>query len=67
MDFMPHVFWDKYLEFYEQKEDYPRLYTIMSRTNMLGFTSSKHLSHQNDLVAFVNTNMYVLFIDILAS
>jgi len=31
MDFMPHVFWDKYLEFYEQKEDYPRLYTIMSR------------------------------------
>ncbi|GJJ76014.1 pre-mRNA-processing factor 39 [Entomortierella parvispora] len=31
MDFMPHVFWDKYLEYYEQKGDHVRLFTVMGR------------------------------------
>ncbi|KAG0369859.1 hypothetical protein BGZ54_008597 [Gamsiella multidivaricata] len=31
MDFMPHVFWDKFIAFYEEKEQYSKLYTLMAR------------------------------------
>ncbi|KAG0207012.1 PRP39 pre-mRNA processing factor 39 [Mortierella sp. GBA30] len=31
MDFMPHVFWDKFIAFYEEKEEYSKLATLMER------------------------------------
>ncbi|KAI8360944.1 hypothetical protein B0O80DRAFT_436309 [Mortierella sp. GBAus27b] len=31
MDFMPHVFWDKFIAFYEEKQDYAKLATLMER------------------------------------
>ncbi|KAG0041791.1 hypothetical protein BGZ83_001311, partial [Gryganskiella cystojenkinii] len=31
MDFMPHVFWDKFIEFYEQRRDFQNLFKLMSR------------------------------------
>ncbi|KAF9427705.1 hypothetical protein BGZ94_004359 [Podila epigama] len=31
LDFMPHVFWDKYIEFFESKEEYAKLVQLMTR------------------------------------
>ncbi|KAG0029080.1 hypothetical protein BGZ81_004162 [Podila clonocystis] len=31
LDFMPHVFWDKYIEFLESKEEYAKLVQLMDR------------------------------------
>ncbi|KAF9187342.1 hypothetical protein BGZ50_001984 [Haplosporangium sp. Z 11] len=31
MDFMPHVFWDKFIAFYEEKEEYAKLAKLMER------------------------------------
>ena len=31
LDFMPHVFWDKYIEFFESKEEYAKLVQLMDR------------------------------------
>lgn len=31
MDFMPHVFWDKFIAFYEEKLDYSKLAKLMER------------------------------------
>ncbi|KAG0342409.1 hypothetical protein BG004_005683 [Podila humilis] len=31
LDFMPHVFWDKYIEFLESKEEYGKLMKVMDR------------------------------------
>ncbi|KAG9321205.1 hypothetical protein KVV02_002117 [Mortierella alpina] len=31
MDFMPHVFWDKFIAFYEEKEEYSKLAALMER------------------------------------
>lgn len=28
---MPHVFWDKYIEFFESKEEYSKLVQLMDR------------------------------------
>ncbi|KAF9352212.1 hypothetical protein BGX34_000124 [Mortierella sp. NVP85] len=31
MDFMPHVFWDKFIAFYEEDQDFPKLAKLMER------------------------------------
>ncbi|KAF8928469.1 hypothetical protein BGZ58_009627 [Dissophora ornata] len=31
LDFMPHVFWDKYLAFHEEKEEYPKMVKLLER------------------------------------
>ncbi|KAF8985003.1 hypothetical protein BGZ46_006293 [Entomortierella lignicola] len=31
LDFMPHVFWDKFIAFYEEKEEYTKLLALMER------------------------------------
>ncbi|KAF9914305.1 hypothetical protein BX616_008560 [Lobosporangium transversale] len=31
MDFMPHVFWDKYIAFYEERQEYTKLPALMER------------------------------------
>ncbi|KAG0341613.1 hypothetical protein BG000_008558 [Podila horticola] len=31
LDFMPHVFWDKYIEFFESKEEHAKLVQLMNR------------------------------------
>ncbi|KAF9994893.1 hypothetical protein BGZ79_000328 [Entomortierella chlamydospora] len=31
MDFMPHVFWDKFIAFYEEKEEYSKLLALLER------------------------------------
>ncbi|KAF9129065.1 hypothetical protein BGW39_004492 [Mortierella sp. 14UC] len=31
LDFMPHVFWEKFIAFYEEKEEYSKLFQLMER------------------------------------
>ncbi|KAF9921905.1 hypothetical protein FBU30_008026 [Linnemannia zychae] len=31
LDFMPHVFWEKFISFYEEKEEYAKMYKLMER------------------------------------
>ena len=31
LDFMPHVFWEKFISFYEEKEEYSKMFQLMER------------------------------------
>ncbi|KAG0217393.1 hypothetical protein BGX33_010696 [Mortierella sp. NVP41] len=31
LDFMPHVFWEKFIAFYEEKEEYAKMFRLMER------------------------------------